>query len=325
MLGPKQLSNKCSLRCDDNDLPAVNKTPKRSPVFSVANFNHEIPRWSFRHFPLHLYSRQGECDSLGIACTHCSESALLPCMPLLSAAAPSGSACLFFFFFSCCLHQGRHLYTHSAIARAFARPSLSSSVVSLPLPSLSSVGLPPSCLYCFGQNRKSNEAWPSQSKMSDLGSTAFPTCPLSSEVFALRGMHGRVEASDVTIFLKILDDGLLRLHHWCWGQWEWREGVSTPGNLEQLLCKLPFNYRVCGLKKTSTVWKLRVMFYVVRNFYNLISELGRSPREGKGYPLQYSGLENSVDCIVHGITKSWNDWVTFTSLFDFRPRRQHLK
>ena len=32
--------------------------------------------------------------------------------------------------------------------------------------------------------------------------------------------------------------------------------------------------------------------------------LGRSPGEGKGYPLQYSGLENSMDCIVHEITKS---------------------
>ena len=32
--------------------------------------------------------------------------------------------------------------------------------------------------------------------------------------------------------------------------------------------------------------------------------LGRSPGEGKGHPLQYSGLENSVDCIVHGIAKS---------------------
>ena len=31
---------------------------------------------------------------------------------------------------------------------------------------------------------------------------------------------------------------------------------------------------------------------------------GRSPGEGKGYSLQYSGLENSVDCIVHGIAKS---------------------
>ena len=32
--------------------------------------------------------------------------------------------------------------------------------------------------------------------------------------------------------------------------------------------------------------------------------LGRSPGEGKAYPLQYSGLENSMDCIVHGATKS---------------------
>ena len=32
--------------------------------------------------------------------------------------------------------------------------------------------------------------------------------------------------------------------------------------------------------------------------------LGRSPGEGKGRTLQYSGLENSMDCIVHGIAKS---------------------
>ena len=32
--------------------------------------------------------------------------------------------------------------------------------------------------------------------------------------------------------------------------------------------------------------------------------LGRSPGEGKGYPLQYSGLENSFDCRVHGVIKS---------------------
>ena len=35
-----------------------------------------------------------------------------------------------------------------------------------------------------------------------------------------------------------------------------------------------------------------------------IPGLGRSPGEGKGYPFQYSGLENSMDCIVHGVTKS---------------------
>ena len=35
-----------------------------------------------------------------------------------------------------------------------------------------------------------------------------------------------------------------------------------------------------------------------------IPGLGRSPREGKGYPLQYSGLENSMDYAVHGIANS---------------------
>ena len=33
--------------------------------------------------------------------------------------------------------------------------------------------------------------------------------------------------------------------------------------------------------------------------------LGRSLKEGKGYPPQYSGLENSMDCVVHGVTRSW--------------------
>ena len=36
----------------------------------------------------------------------------------------------------------------------------------------------------------------------------------------------------------------------------------------------------------------------------LIPGLGKSPGEGKGYPLQYSGLENPMDCVVHGVTKS---------------------
>ena len=35
-----------------------------------------------------------------------------------------------------------------------------------------------------------------------------------------------------------------------------------------------------------------------------IPGLGRSPGEGKGYPLWYSDLENSMDCIVHGVATS---------------------
>ena len=47
-----------------------------------------------------------------------------------------------------------------------------------------------------------------------------------------------------------------------------------------------------------------------------IPGLGRSPGEGKGCPPQYSGLENSVNCIVHGVAKSWT-WLSdfhFTKL-----------
>ena len=37
--------------------------------------------------------------------------------------------------------------------------------------------------------------------------------------------------------------------------------------------------------------------------------------KGEGYPLQYSGLENSMDCIVHGVSKHQ------TRLSDFHCHR----
>ena len=37
----------------------------------------------------------------------------------------------------------------------------------------------------------------------------------------------------------------------------------------------------------------------------LIPGLGRSTGEGNGYPVLYSGVENSMDCTVLGVTKSW--------------------
>ena len=43
-----------------------------------------------------------------------------------------------------------------------------------------------------------------------------------------------------------------------------------------------------------------------------IPGLGRASGEGNGYLLQYSGLENSMDCIVHGVTES-DMTETFTS------------
>ena len=51
-----------------------------------------------------------------------------------------------------------------------------------------------------------------------------------------------------------------------------------------------------------------------------------SPGEGKGYPLQYSGLENSMDCIVHGVAKSWTQLSNFHLEGQTRHRyRKHLK
>ena len=49
----------------------------------------------------------------------------------------------------------------------------------------------------------------------------------------------------------------------------------------------------------------------------MIPGLGRSPGEGQGYPLQYSGLENSMDCTVHEMAKSRTQLSDFHS--DFPP------
>ena len=51
-----------------------------------------------------------------------------------------------------------------------------------------------------------------------------------------------------------------------------------------------------------------------------IPGLGRSPGEGNGYLLQYSGLENAMDRIVHGVTKSG----TWLSNFHFHFHSTHL-
>ena len=45
-----------------------------------------------------------------------------------------------------------------------------------------------------------------------------------------------------------------------------------------------------------------------------IPRLGRSPGEGKGYPLQCSGLENSMDCIVYRVAESRTRLSDFHSL-----------
>ena len=56
-----------------------------------------------------------------------------------------------------------------------------------------------------------------------------------------------------------------------------------------------------------------------------IPGLGRSRGEAKGYPSQYSGLENSMDCIVHGVAKSQVRLSNFHFSFHLMDRREPLE
>ena len=66
----------------------------------------------------------------------------------------------------------------------------------------------------------------------------------------------------------------------------------------------------CGSPGKKSAWKARDL--------GSIPGLGRSPGEGKGCPFRYSGLENSMDCIIHGVSKS------LTGLSGFHFHFSHL-
>ena len=57
----------------------------------------------------------------------------------------------------------------------------------------------------------------------------------------------------------------------------------------------------------------------------LIPGLGRWPGEGKGYPLQHSCLENSMNCIVHGVSKSQTRLSYFHFHFHFVTTKSILR
>ena len=62
-----------------------------------------------------------------------------------------------------------------------------------------------------------------------------------------------------------------------------------------------FPYSSAGKKKSASI----------AGDHGSIPGLGRPTGEGIGYPFQHSGLENSMDCRVHRVAKSW------TQLSDF--------
>ena len=55
-----------------------------------------------------------------------------------------------------------------------------------------------------------------------------------------------------------------------------------------------------------------------------IPGLGRPPEEGERYPLQYSGLENSMDRIVHGVAKSRTQLKDFHFHFSVQRKKQSV-
>ena len=79
-------------------------------------------------------------------------------------------------------------------------------------------------------------------------------------------------------------------------------------------------YKTTGKAIALTTGRASLVPQLVKNLPEMQETwvgLGRSPGEGKGYPLQYSGLENSMDWIVHGVTKSQTWQRDFHFHFDY--------
>ena len=83
----------------------------------------------------------------------------------------------------------------------------------------------------------------------------------------------------------------------------WRDGLPT-----SIFLGFP-----CGLagKESSCISSAGKESSCIRGDLGLIPGLERSP----GYPLHYSGLENSMDYIVHGVAKSWTQLSDLTFTF----------
>ena len=97
--------------------------------------------------------------------------------------------------------------------------------------------------------------------------------------------------------------GLLQARILEWVAFPFSKGSSQHRNWTQVSCTA-LRFFTSWATREANVWDLA-----------LIPGLGRSPGKGKGYPFQYSGLENSMRCIVHGVGRVWHDWVTFTFTF----------
>ena len=98
------------------------------------------------------------------------------------------------------------------------------------------------------------------------------------------------------------------IYHWAFGDLKKKKRNKFTGSMRletslelgdewklTVLCVMNFHIH-CGLASKESACSVEDLGSITR--------LGRSPGEGKGCSLQCSGLENSLDCIVHGVAKS---------------------
>ena len=119
--------------------------------------------------------------------------------------------------------------------------------------------------------------------------------------------------SDWQPFCKLLDLGVTQLQGF---KWHPQSSWDSPGPLLHhyylgvILLALGFPGGSAG---KESAWNMGDL--------GLIPGLERSPGEGKRYPLQYSGLENSMACIVHGLAKSQTqlEQLSHSLYFPHRP------
>ena len=119
--------------------------------------------------------------------------------------------------------------------------------------------------------------------------------------------------------------GVLQARILEWAAFPFSRGSSQPRDQTQVSCIAGGFFTSWASREahrsqnqTQLKWLSSSSRFVITNAgdLGLIPGLWRSPGEGKGYPLQHSDLENSMDCIVHGVAKSR------TGLSDFHFTRK---
>ena len=117
-----------------------------------------------------------------------------------------------------------------------------------------------------------------------------------------------------------------------WGSPLWKRSLGIAELCWSLQKQDAFSPEVCGSQLPNEAYLIKKELVPIEkkkesacNVGDLgsIPGLGRCPGEGKGYPLQYSGLENSMDCMVHGVPKSWTWLSDFQVYISIHQCRRH--